>query len=171
MPSSFSLIADRAAPIAGFWMPPEIRAFVDRVPRLPSTVRRSFAAYAGRTVVTESDVAGFSGVLPKYDSRRRRLGLQKKRDYIMVASLMCKYRCRPSNCLFSTSLRNLQSRVECRGLVMRLAGADRHCLPVVLDVVVSLMNKHDVPVGWYCLLYDVIRFDNPSRFVQKSWSA
>ena len=171
MSSSLSSIANRVAPISGFWMPPEIREFVRRIPKLPPIIRRSLARHAGMTFLSTSEVASYVGILPRLDCRRRKLGPQRRRDYIMIASLMCKHRCRPSNCLFSTSLRRLQAKVECRSLVSQLAGADRNCLPVALDVAIDLMSRHGVPVGWYSLLYDVLRFNHPDKFVQKSWSS
>lgn len=144
----------------------EIRAFIERLSKLGAADRARLKRDAGRPLAEAQSLGLFYRLLP--------YGLSPRQEeiYFMVATLYPLADGGGGGNL-GASLHRARDPKNCKGLDRRievLLDADLAHLPFRLRQTVRMLKSQRVKINWAQLLEDLLRWQWPSRTVQKQWA-
>jgi CRISPR system Cascade subunit CasB len=148
----------------------EIRGFIDDLSSLDTGPLALFKRNAGENLARSRRILPtFYRLLPRSVSREKDV-----ETYFLVATLYARHDRLGGNGNFAHSMSQIVNRGANRDSVSRrlaiIIDSHRLELPFRLRQAVGLVKSFDHPVDWCWLLDDLLRWDDPSRRVQKAWA-
>lgn len=148
-------------------MDPRISEFIQKLGSVDAADRARLKRNAGKTL---AEARGINLLI--YRLLPPGLSPSQEEIYFLVATLYpLAASGNPGN--LGASLRKAQKNTNRKGLDRRieaLLDAETTQLPFRLRQTIHYLQSNRVSVDWACLLADLLQWNHPDRFVQKSWA-
>lgn len=152
----------------------QIIRFIGRLEKLKNDDDRAALAKLRRSLIDFGrDFSAYTvlgNALPAHAAQR------KMELYVLVAGLFAMHPQMREKTSFGSSLRAMRVKLDGNGesslglLVAALLNADQEDLPIRLRHIITRLASNEVAVDYARLLHDLLRWESPSRYVQRQWA-